>query len=84
MPDRAEHPAHGQVALKVLKDKLRGDRTAVARAISGAELGRMPQADRTRYAEAAAARAEEQRKAEAFVRDRLRELGQRDFSLRTG
>ena len=36
---RAEHAAHGQVALKVLKDKLRGDRTAVARFLREAELG---------------------------------------------
>ena len=36
---RAEHPAHGQVALKVLKEKLRHDRTAVARFLREAELG---------------------------------------------
>ncbi|QFG70171.1 methylmalonyl-CoA mutase [Ornithinimicrobium pratense] len=35
---------------------LAGDRTAVARAISGAETGRMPQEDRARYAEVAAGR----------------------------
>ncbi|MFC6421743.1 fused isobutyryl-CoA mutase/GTPase IcmF [Ornithinimicrobium tianjinense] len=35
---------------------LRGDRTAVARAITGAELGRLSASDRDRYAEAAAAR----------------------------
>nr|WP_131106487.1 MULTISPECIES: fused isobutyryl-CoA mutase/GTPase IcmF [unclassified Ornithinimicrobium] len=35
---------------------LAGDRTAVARAISGAETGRMPEEDRARYAEAAAER----------------------------
>ncbi|HEX5829828.1 MAG TPA: hypothetical protein VFY16_02530, partial [Gemmatimonadaceae bacterium] len=28
---RAEHPVHGTVAVKVLKEKLRRDRTAVAR-----------------------------------------------------
>jgi serine/threonine-protein kinase len=28
---RAEHPTHGEVALKVLRDKLRQDQTAVAR-----------------------------------------------------
>jgi len=36
---RAEHPVHGQVALKVLKEKLRHDRTAVARFLREAELG---------------------------------------------
>ena len=36
---RAEHATNGQVALKVLKDKLRGDRTAVARFLREAELG---------------------------------------------
>src|SRR5690606_38564808 len=35
---------------------LAGERTAVARAITGAETGRLPEADRNRYAEAAAAR----------------------------
>ncbi|HSP60859.1 MAG TPA: fused isobutyryl-CoA mutase/GTPase IcmF [Ornithinimicrobium sp.] len=35
---------------------LAGERTAVARAITGAETGRLPEADRTRYAEAAGAR----------------------------
>ncbi len=35
---------------------LAGERTAVARAITGAETGRLPEADRSRYAEAAAAR----------------------------
>jgi serine/threonine-protein kinase len=36
---RADHPVHGQVALKVLKEKLRHDRTAVARFLREAELG---------------------------------------------
>lgn len=36
---RAEHPEHGTVALKVLKDKLRQDRTAVARFLREAKLG---------------------------------------------
>lgn len=36
---RAEHPSHGQVALKILKEKLRQDRTAVARFLREAELG---------------------------------------------
>ncbi|HEU4631784.1 MAG TPA: serine/threonine-protein kinase [Gemmatimonadaceae bacterium] len=36
---RAEHPDHGQVALKILKEKLRQDRTAVARFLREAELG---------------------------------------------
>ena len=35
---------------------LGGDRAALARAISGAELGRVPEQDRARYAEAAGAR----------------------------
>ena len=35
---------------------LAGDRTALSRAITGAEVGRLPEADRTRYAETAAAR----------------------------
>ncbi|MFB9732297.1 fused isobutyryl-CoA mutase/GTPase IcmF [Ornithinimicrobium kibberense] len=35
---------------------LAGERTAVARAITGAETGRLPEQDRSRYAEAAAAR----------------------------
>lgn len=36
---RAEHPEHGRVAVKVLKDKLRQDRTAVARFLREARLG---------------------------------------------
>lgn len=36
---RGEHPDHGTVAVKVLKDKLRQDRTAVARFLREAELG---------------------------------------------
>ena len=36
---RAEHPAHGTVAVKVLRDKLRGDRTAVARFVREAKYG---------------------------------------------
>lgn len=36
---RAEHPEHGIVALKILKEKLRPDRTAVARFLREAELG---------------------------------------------
>lgn len=36
---RAEHPQHGTVALKILKDKLRQDRTAVARFLREARLG---------------------------------------------
>lgn len=36
---RAEHPEHGIVALKILKEKLRQDRTAVARFLREAELG---------------------------------------------
>lgn len=37
---RAEHPAHGQVAFKVLRDKLRHERTAVARFNREAEFGK--------------------------------------------
>jgi serine/threonine protein kinase len=36
---RAEHPEHGQVALKVLREKLRHDRTAVQRFLREAEFG---------------------------------------------
>jgi serine/threonine protein kinase len=36
---RGEHGTHGTVAVKVLKDKLRQDRTAVARFLREAELG---------------------------------------------
>jgi serine/threonine-protein kinase len=36
---RAEHPAHGIVALKVLRSKLREDRTAVARFLREAQYG---------------------------------------------
>jgi len=36
---RAEHPQHGQVALKVLRDKLRDDKTAVARFVREAKYG---------------------------------------------
>jgi serine/threonine-protein kinase len=36
---RAEHPDHGTVALKVLRDKLRQDRTAVARFVREARYG---------------------------------------------
>jgi serine/threonine-protein kinase len=36
---RADHATHGQVALKILKEKLRQDRTAVARFLREAELG---------------------------------------------
>lgn len=36
---RGEHPEHGMVAVKVLKEKLRQDRTAVARFLREAELG---------------------------------------------
>ena len=36
---RAEHPAHGTVALKVLRDKLRQDSTAVARFVREARYG---------------------------------------------
>lgn len=36
---RAEHPEHGVVAVKVLKERLRHDRTAVARFLREAELG---------------------------------------------
>ncbi len=36
---RGEHPQHGVVAVKVLKERLRHDRTAVARFLREAELG---------------------------------------------
>jgi eukaryotic-like serine/threonine-protein kinase len=36
---RAAHPSHGQVALKVLRDKLRDDKTAVARFLREANYG---------------------------------------------
>jgi serine/threonine-protein kinase len=36
---RAEHPAHGTVALKVLREKLRLDKTAVARFVREAKYG---------------------------------------------
>jgi len=36
---RAEHPQHGTVALKVLREKLRDDKTAVARFIREAKYG---------------------------------------------
>jgi eukaryotic-like serine/threonine-protein kinase len=36
---RAEHPSHGAVALKVLREKLRQDRTAVARFVREAKYG---------------------------------------------
>lgn len=36
---RAEHPEHGTVAVKLLKERLRLDRTAVARFLREAELG---------------------------------------------
>jgi serine/threonine protein kinase len=36
---RAQHPAHGTVALKVLREKLRQDRTAVARFVREANFG---------------------------------------------
>jgi serine/threonine-protein kinase len=36
---RAEHPTHGTVALKVLREKLRADRTAVARFVREASFG---------------------------------------------
>lgn len=36
---RAEHPTHGTVALKVLREKLRQDRTAVARFVREANFG---------------------------------------------
>jgi serine/threonine-protein kinase len=36
---RAEHPVHGTVALKVLRDKLRHDKTAVARFLREAQFG---------------------------------------------
>lgn len=37
---RAEHPTHGQVAFKVLRDKLRAEKTAVARFNREAEFGK--------------------------------------------
>ena len=36
---RAEHPTHGAVALKLLRDKLRHDKTAVARFLRDAKYG---------------------------------------------
>lgn len=36
---RAEHPAHGTVAVKVLREKLRQDKTAVARFVREAKFG---------------------------------------------
>jgi Serine/threonine protein kinase len=36
---RAEHPEHGSVAIKVLREKLRSDRTAVARFLREASYG---------------------------------------------
>lgn len=36
---RAEHPAHGQVAVKVLRDKLRQDKTAITRFVREAKYG---------------------------------------------
>ncbi len=36
---RAAHPAHGTVAVKVLREKLRNDRTAVARFVREAQYG---------------------------------------------
>lgn len=36
---RAEHPEHGTVAVKVLREKLRNDRTAIARFLREAEYG---------------------------------------------
>ena len=36
---RAEHPKHGAVAIKVLREKLRDDRTAVARFLREASYG---------------------------------------------
>ncbi len=36
---RAQHPTHGTVALKVLREKLRHDRTAVARFVREAQYG---------------------------------------------
>ena len=36
---RADHPEHGEVAVKVLRDKLRQDRTAVARFLREAKYG---------------------------------------------
>ena len=36
---KAEHPSHGAVAVKVLKEKLRQDRTAVARFLREANYG---------------------------------------------
>ncbi len=38
---RAEHPVHGTVAVKVLKEKLRQDRTALARFLREAQLGEL-------------------------------------------
>jgi serine/threonine-protein kinase len=37
---RAEHPEHGTVALKVLREKLRADRTAVTRFVREASFGK--------------------------------------------
>ncbi|WP_109474271.1 fused isobutyryl-CoA mutase/GTPase IcmF [Ornithinimicrobium cavernae] len=39
-----------------VEEVLAGERTALSRAITGAELGRLPEADRARYAEVAASR----------------------------
>lgn len=36
---RADHPTHGSVAVKVLREKLRGDKTAVARFLREASYG---------------------------------------------
>lgn len=36
---RADHPSHGTVAVKVLREKLRGDKTAVARFLREASYG---------------------------------------------
>ncbi len=36
---RASHPSHGTVALKVLREKLRNDRTAIARFVREAQFG---------------------------------------------
>ena len=36
---RAEHPTHGVVAVKVLREKLRHDKTAVARFVREARFG---------------------------------------------
>src|SRR5919204_1311021 len=36
---RAEHPKHGPVAVKVLREKLRNDRTAIARFLREASYG---------------------------------------------